>query len=223
MADSITLIACATPGVYREYAQRMFDSAEAYLDCGLELQTLLLPTRKGRWPAATMFRHHVVLENWYAILGDYVFLVDADMLFVDTVGKEILSWDITAVQHPGYVMSPREQRPYERREFSDCYVPPHLGMLYYAGGFVGGTRDAYEELAREITARIDNDVERGVTPVWHDESALNAVLADRLPSRVLSPSYCFPEDPTWYYTIWPERFEPKLVALDKPQKVREAR
>src|SRR5689334_15730630 len=55
------------------------------------------------WPYDTMMRHAVYAKNEVALLSqDYLFACDADMLFVDTVGDEILG-ERVATQHPGFV------------------------------------------------------------------------------------------------------------------------
>jgi hypothetical protein len=41
---------------------------------------------------------------------------------------------------------------------------------------------------------------------------------------LLSPSYCYPEDDKHYVqTIWPERYEPKIIAVKKGRARRFAR
>lgn len=84
------------------------------------------------WPYDTMKRFHVYEKN-SAIFAkmDYLFALDADMLFVDRVGGEILS-KLTATQHPGFV---GKRGSYETNHLSLACVRQDEGKRYYAGGF----------------------------------------------------------------------------------------
>lgn len=232
----VALITCATPGLYTEFAERLFESAAEHFHPSDDVVMRLLPAVEG-WPWATLYRYHVVLQFQKAFEGcDYVFLVDADMLVVDKVGPEILGTGITATLHPGYVTTAPADLPYERDLFSFSHVgevaeSEEATARYYCGGFVGGQTTAFLELARRIRWRLDADwdqpsIVRGRKdwyPCWHDESALNRVLLDKPPAVTLSPSYCFPQDSTWYETFWPEKYEPRIVALDKTSAERGGR
>jgi histo-blood group ABO system transferase len=55
---------------------------------------------------------------------------------------------------------------------------------------------------------IDEDLEKGIIAVWHDESHWNRYCIDNTPTTILSPSYCYPEG-------WNANYERKLLALDK--------
>lgn len=192
---------------YHGYAKGLFSSAQSYFPG----DTLKLEAREG-WPAATLYRYHVLLEADLADY-DYIYLCDADMRFEQMVGVEIYA-EIVATQHPGYVG--RKDLPYEDRPESTAFVAS--GTTYYAGGFVGGEREAFLTLARKMVFSIDEDDEHGILARWHDESHLNRILADSPPSVTLSPSYCYPDDPTGY--PWLRSYERKLVALDKTPKER---
>lgn len=197
------LICVVSGSVYERYAERLFASAEGKFpgDCRA------LPGREG-WPDATLYRYHVLLEyDWSAY--NYLYLCDADMLFAAKVGREILS-PLVATAHPGYVHM-RKNLPYEKRPQSAAFV--HKGTTYYAGGFVGGKREAFLDLARGIKNQIDRDDANGIVARWHDESHLNAQLALLPPTRTLSPSYCYPDDASAY--PWLNGTRRILVALDK--------
>jgi len=55
---------------------------------------------------------------------------------------------------------------------------------------------------------VDEDMDKNLIAVWHDESHYNRYLIDTPPTHILSPSYCYPES-------WRLPFEKKLLALDK--------
>jgi len=200
---SVALICVVSGQSYIRYAEGLFESAEEYLD--LPFKSYLLGGREG-WPDATLYRYHTILERGWE--EDYLFLCDADMLFENDVGEEILG-ELVATQHPGYVT--RKDLPYETRARSAARVLS--GDTYYAGGFVGGERETFLILCERIRDQINHDYDHEVMAVWHDESHLNRVLSIVKPSVTLSPSYCYPDDARDY--PWLEGLERKLVALDK--------
>lgn len=229
-SDSLCLI-CVVNGItYERYAEQLFESAERHLRTAgnRPANVLMLPGRRG-WPDATMYRYHVVVEHQDLIPEGFVFLSDADMLFEGDVGPEILpSPDfrqpgVTATLHPAYVARPRAELPYEDRPESSCYLGDAEGRTYYCGGFVGGTREGFLTLAKRVATLVDQDRDRGIIPRWHDESALNRVLAKYPPDRTLTPAYCHPDDDEWYRGRWPEDYPRLLVALDKTSEERAAR
>jgi histo-blood group ABO system transferase len=135
---------------------------------------------------------------------DYIFATDADMLFVDTVGDEILS-ERVATQHPGFV---GRLGTYETNQNSTAYVDITKAKYYFAGGFNGGSKNEFFRLAETITKNIYVDLSKNLIAVWHDESHLNKYYIDNQPTLILSPSYCYPES-------WKLPYQKRLLALDK--------
>lgn len=206
-----TCLICVVSGeVYERYAERLMESARKFFPGDGKI----LCGREG-WPDATLYRYHAVCEeNWSGY--DYLYLCDADMRFEAPVEDEIFS-SLVATQHPGYVT--RKDLPYEDRPESAAYV--RKGTVYYAGGFVGGTRAAFLDLAHGIVNQIEQDDRNGITARWHDESHLNRQLALLPPTRTLSPSYCFPDDASGY--PWLDGMKRILVAVDKTPAERNGR
>lgn len=157
------------------------------------------------WPYDTMMRFAVYQQAAeYFKEQDYLFSCDADMLFVNTVGDEILA-DLVATQHPGFVGI---RGTYETRGSSTACVRAHEGTYYFAGGFYGGVREEFLRIAATNAAHIQQDLQCNIIALWHDESHLNRYFIDHKPTIILSPSYCYPGN-----RYIP--FEPRLVALDK--------
>ena len=157
------------------------------------------------WPYDTMMRlamYHVHADAYEAV--DYLYACDADMLFVDTVGDEILG-TLVATQHPGFV---GKRGSYETRPASNAYVAPHEGERYYAGGFNGGKKEAFLALAQTVAHNVEKDLDQQIVAVWHDESHINRYFIDNVPDVMLSPSYCYPES-------WQLPYHKRLLALDK--------
>ena len=163
------------------------------------------------WPYDTMMRFEVYLKavEYFKDI-DYLFALDADMLFVDEVGSEILG-DRVATRHPGYSLPEHLREDYDRNPLSKACVGWHEGEYYFAGGFYGGSKGEMVRLLLTCSAQIRDDLSRNVIAKWHDESHLNRYFIDNPPLVILSPSYCYPEE-------WDLPFERKLLALFKNHK-----
>jgi histo-blood group ABO system transferase len=157
------------------------------------------------WPHDTLMRCSIYIAHTdlYATI-DYLYALDADMLFVDTVGDEILG-DRVATQHPGFVGL---RGTYETNRCSTACVHGNEGSYYFAGGFHGGSRDEFLRLAGTMYHTIMRDLEHNFIAIWHDESHLNRYFIDNEPTVILNPSYCYPGNKRIAYPK-------KLVALDK--------
>lgn len=216
----VGLIVIAT-GKYSRFVPNLWASAQQFFLPGHDRELLLLsdqvlalsnctflPIDHEPWPGPTLHRYRSVFA-FASILSDtdYLFMCDADMRFVDSVGDDILG-DLVATIHPGFYSQPIDLFTYERNPLSRAFVPPATGHHYYAGGFQGGRADRYLDAANELSSRIADDEHNGLVAVWHDESHWNRYLIDFPPTIELSPSYCFPDG-------WSLPFEPRLLALNK--------
>lgn len=215
---SVALVTVVSGEAYERYAANMFASAFEFFGPDPVVAHIALPGREG-WPDATLYRYHVLLENDIALRGfDYVYMVDADMMFVAPCGDEILG-KVVATLHPGYIGKASKQLPLERNQKSSAFCLS--GDRYYCGGFVGGETHHFLNLAARIREGVDRDDEiNGVVAQWHDESHLNAALSVVPPTVTLSPSYCYPDDDSEYDLKGHGRI---LVALDKTTAERGAR
>ena len=171
------------------------------------------------YPEATYRRYHA-FHGVREILSQYdqVFFSDADMRWVARVEEdEIFSAGITATEHPGFV---GQRGDHEKNPKSTAYCPN--GKQYFCGGFNGGDSKSFLQMAATIVERIDEDDRNGVQSVWVDESQMNRYLYENPPAKILTPSFCYPEDTERYLEIWKKAgrgpFEPKLIALDKGKR-----
>ncbi|MBI5274772.1 MAG: hypothetical protein HY860_06960 [Chlamydiales bacterium] len=157
------------------------------------------------WPHDTMMRFSVYYNNKDAFNDlDYIFASDADMLFVADVGSEILS-DRVATQHPGFV---GKRGSYETNPISMACINDNEGSYYFAGGFYGANKEEFVKLCGTLSNNIEADLTKNFIAVWHDESHLNRYFINNPPTKILNPSYCYPES-------WNLPYEKKLLALDK--------
>lgn len=217
---SIGLCIMAT-GKYIHFANQLIRSAEYYFLPGhrrtffvftdqidaLEKNSHIVPIFQKRlgWPYDTMMRCAVYQKHKELFTSmNYLFACDADMLFVDFVGEEILS-DLVGTLHPGFTY---RRGTYENNSQSKAYVEACEGKHYFAGGFYGGSRERFIAMNDSLTSTIDQDLKKKIVAIWHDESHLNRYFIDHKPTRILDTSYCYFEGrslPT----------PPRLVALYK--------
>lgn len=214
----IGLLIVAT-GKYIQFVEPLVKSADKYFctnhsvtyfvftdgQVPLHKDIVRIEQKRLGWPYDTMMRISMY-DTHSDQLGkmDYLFATDADMLFVDTVGDEILS-DRVATQHPGFV---GRLGTYETNKVSTAYVAPGEAKHYFAGGFNGGSSQEFLKMAHTITQNIKKDLEKNFIAVWHDESHINRYFIDNPPTKILSPSYCYPES-------WNISYHKRLLALDK--------
>ena len=129
------------------------------------------------WPEIAVFRYKIFKSQLAQLQEfDYMFFLNANTKFMQKVGEEILPPDeigLLVVQHPGQFYMNNLQFTYDRNPQTHAYIPYGTGKFYVAGGFNGGTRDAFTQAIKTIDEWAQDDYSRGQIPVWHDESYLN--------------------------------------------------
>lgn len=218
---NVGLLVVAT-GKYISFVPKLIESAEkhfctdhnvtyyVFTDGQMEQSEnlVVIPHKRLGWPYDTMMRYHAYYNNRdYYQDEDYLFACDADMLFVSSIGDEILG-ERVATLHPGFV---NMRGSYENDKRSLACINEDEGEFYFAGGFYGGTVQEMMKIAKTNSEKIDDDLARGIIAVWHDESHWNRYCIDNPPTVILNPSYCYPEN-------WKIPFDKKLLALDKNHK-----
>jgi histo-blood group ABO system transferase len=183
--------------------------------------------RRVGWPFDTLMRNSMYLQNKELFKDeDYLFALDADMLFLDTVGDEILG-ERVATLHPGYTMT-GSKPTYETNPKSAAFVQEGEASFYFAGGFFGGSQREFIKLIAETSSRIQKDLDNGIIAIWHDESHWNRYCIDYPPQVILSPSYCFAENISemgfseHVVAEYKKMFPRKLLALTKKGDYRSA-
>jgi len=223
---------------YDVFIQPLIDSMDKYFFSGEEYDIYLftdkpqmqLMTTRGRlyireipsykFPFATLYRYKIMSENKDVFKARNLYYLDVDMLLVDYVGNEIIGDGLVTTQHPGYYNGGWGSR--KTHNVSLFYIPQAFWYNYYCGGFQGGKRENYLEMAEMLSEMITIDMDTahhmgytkndGILAEWHDESAYNwYIKIKQAPSLVLNPSYCYPES-------WKIPFNKKIIALDKNHK-----
>lgn len=215
----VGLLIMAT-GKYVEFVPRLIESARNYFltdhavtyfvftQGALPQAPDIVKIEQGQlgWPYDTMMRFHVYHKNKDTFARmDYLFALDADMVFVASVGQEILA-DLVGTVQPNYLF---DQKPYETNPLSTAAINRGEGKHYFAGAFYGGKREQFERLLLTIKTNIDIDLARGIIASVNDESHLNRYFVDNPPNKVLNASYC-------HFESWHSPYQKKIVAFDKP-------
>lgn len=237
------LCICLNP-MYWEYAKPMIESAQKHLLVNHDVEFMLwsdmpehvnygatiFPTEPLEWPYPTLLRYSLFLQQEeYLKKFDYIFYTDLDMLYVNTVGEEILGNGLTMAQHPMYALKRAYVPPYEPNPDSTAYIPRFgriymdedgkkwLEPLYAGGGFQGGKTSVFIEAMKVMRKRINDDFNKNYIAIWNDESHWNKYLAENPPAVVLSPSYIYPDSliPEYYEKIWGCSYVPRIVTLTK--------
>ena len=93
---------------------------------------------------------------------DYCFFLNANALFVRPVLEEEvlpgfeedylvgLSWSLGTGRNP-------DAFPYDRNPASTAYIPLGQGRIYYQGGLIGGSCQAFLAMTNELAFTIDQD------------------------------------------------------------------
>lgn len=171
-----------------------------------------IPVDHKPWPYGTLMRYHMILDAYEKKTvksHGSLFYLDADMRIVDTVGDEILG-DLVACLHPGFYNGGGAWDDYF---LSHCFTSHKKRDHYFAGAVNGGRN--YLEMADKIRTLIDADQKNGYTPLWNDESYLNYYLSENKPDVILTPDYCYPDNPPDVKKWGLTKFVPKIKCLYK--------
>ena len=158
----------------------------------------VFPQENLGWPNNTMMRFEMfnrINEKLYD--KEYLFFLNVNMLFVDFIGDEVLPGDennyLVGVSHPGYYNKSINEYPYERRSESSLSIPFNIGTHYFQGCFNGGKTNKFLEMSNILNEKINEDIRNNITPIYHDESALNWYFLDKNP-LVMDCGYAYPSN-----------------------------
>lgn len=147
------------------------------------------------WPYITLKRFEFISTCLKELSQyDYVFYIDSDMEFVDT----LMNFDVGqkkyyAVCHPS-VVSNLYFWPVETDSNSTAYIPERHRCIYVQGCVWGAKGSHIEYMVNSMKDNINTDLQNNIIAVWHDESHLNKFMVDhRNEIAILSPSMAYPE------------------------------
>lgn len=150
------------------------------------------------WPDNTLLRFHIFSQCFEELSNyDYIFFMNANCQCVSNISEEEFlpqKEDLLVVKHPGFFDKKNYEYTYDRNPKSLAYVAEGQGKYYICGGVNGGKSAAYINLMKTLKDNIEIDRELGIVALWHDESHINKYIISNSNYRILSPSFCFPED-----------------------------
>lgn len=228
---SVGLLIIAT-GKYHEFIQGLISSADNYFlkdhnvtyylftdqdnKIYTERPVIRVPITHRPFPYASMDRFSHFNKNADLLnKEEYLYYIDVDCLLVDHVSTEIFG-NLVGVQHCGYVdmVGPLENNSKSMFYSNESDMKQYT--CYFGGGFSGGKSQHYLKLAKWCDENITKDINNGIMPRWHDETALNKYFIDNPPDVVLSPAYHYPMGNLNHYrSIWKKNYNPKITLLEK--------
>lgn len=163
----------------------------------------VIPKQFEEWPAATLQRYSIFNTIKDILLSHkYVYFCNADLHFYEKIGEEVLPDEehpMVGVEHIQFVKEHlRIKDIYENTEhniFSNAFIDDcDIPYTYIFGCFNGGTSEAFMAMSETIAKWTEEDFSKGIVPIWHDESYLNAYRLEN-PSiwKLLSPDYAYPD------------------------------
>lgn len=172
------------------------------------------------WPYITLKRFEIINkanEDLYNF--DWVVFMDADTLVVDKITEEefFSEKELFGVHHPcAFMKMPPHNEPpgaFETNPISTAWTNDF--SIYYQGCFWGGRVPYVMDLIDELEDCVNQDLEKGIVAVWHDESHLNRYFSQHKDLiRLFGPEYAYPESLKQYFD-----FKPKIVHLAKNNSI----
>lgn len=250
----IALFITAT-GKYTEFLPKLIQSADqyflpnqevVYVICLDDIKTPLphsdreiqyIEVTHEPFPHASInrSRHYskYLSENNYMEKFTHCFAIDADAYFASEITNAICDHEIVCVAHGAYI-GRNNEAPFENNPQSNCYVPPKRRWHYVAGGFYGGRAGLFKMMCQLMYLYVQNDIYKGIMPIWHDESAINKFFeVNHEMVYILPPTYHYCEfEPgklnPYMQQLWEEKtdimedfcqtkppFLPKIIFIDK--------
>lgn len=177
--------------------------------------------KKMPWPYIALYRYAMIdsikdkLKKY-----SYSFFFNANVVFVDEISDDFLpSRDekLIAVLHPGFYGQTLRYSTFESNKESRAYVSPEDATRYFQSGISGGFTSDYLKMVEELKRDTEIDLEKGIIPVWHDESYYNRYFINRNP-HILTPTYNFP---MWLRKDKIKTFREglKIILFDKENKL----
>lgn len=157
---------------------------------------VIIPITHQPWPLITLNRFELFFNNQNIYNVDYLFYLDVDCRVIDFVNEDILS-EFTVVEHHWFMGT---RGTPETNPNSLACIHPNENLTYVGGGFFGGTKLKFIEVAKQLSANIKKDMDNNIIALWHDESHLNRYVVDNYHNiKIISPQYLYsPENKKKY-------------------------
>ena len=158
---------------------------------------IIYPHKYAGYPWDTLLRYEMFLEakNDFAD-RDYLFFFNANALFLEDVGEEILpSTEDELVAMNWHIYNNISfLQPYEMDKKSTAYIPPFTPPFrYYSGQFNGGTKVEFLKLIETCAKNVRIDMQNGLLAKSLDQDYLNHYLHDHK-CRDFPADYMMPQE-----------------------------
>lgn len=203
-------IICLANGPYSIFIDNLIESCEEkflpkclkeyfiftdsnFLNITKENVNAIYKERKG-WPHDCLIRPQYSYELIYKTEHlDYIYFFNANMSIYDEIDEEIFPDDsgLVGVEHPHFTHRNNIDFTYDRNPYSNAFIPLGEGKIYYQACLWGGTREKFMDLSFSIKKWVDEDLDKGIEPIWLDESYLNAYFLEN-PPKTLPCTYAWP-------------------------------
>ena len=177
----------------------VFTEADEILQCKEERVHVYYQKRTG-WPYDTLLRFDLITRIQDLLVRFVIiYFCNANLQFLKRFSENV--FDINRMVFLTFMSEhlKSSEYPLERDPKSKAYVPYETKCPYYVrGGFYGGPQFEFLKMSRILRDWIAEDLHKGIIPVWHDESMINAFLCGKeyqvLPSESMMPEECKTEN-----------------------------
>lgn len=167
------------------------------------------------WPLGTLLRNRYFFENKYKFDKlDFLFFCNANLVCKEDIYLNELGisreYKLCGVQHPNFFY--KKSSLFEIEKETQCnafFTKEEIPLIknYFQGCFYGGYHDEFIEMISTIHGWTEEDLSKGIMPIWLDESYLNKYFF-LYPPFPAHPGFAYPEK-----ILLP--FSKKIVQLDK--------
>lgn len=202
-----------------EVAVMIFSDEMIQPNTSARLQMVWTKINSMGWPYATLYRYKIFNQfSEYLKKFSHLYYMDVDMDIVSEVGDEIISDGLVVTRHPGFY-GLGGWGSHNVNPSSTAYIPAeeYAKLNYYAGGFQGGSANAFLKMCKELDDKIDDDHKRGVIAEHNDESHMNCYLWSHpeVEKRELTPQYCMVQQEYLRKNWKIDHLPVSIIALDK--------
>lgn len=187
----------------------IFTDEEINISSNRKIKNIIIEHKPWPFPTLLRYKHFTTNADKFEEM-DYLYYVDSDMIFENTVGDEIFG-DIVCTVHPWFV---NQRGTPENDKKSLAYIPDQVNFQYMAGAFFGGSTKCIMNMFQFISNQIDIDYSRGVIANWHDESHSNKFFI-LYSTKVLMPEYCYNKHSPYCTNV--KQWIPRIVQVVKDE------
>lgn len=151
------------------------------------------------WPYDTLMRFDIFLKAEEKLHKmDYLYFFNSNIEFIDTITLDAFTSQeqaLLGILHPGFWDKGPQDFTYDRTPQCRAYIPQGAGYKYFMGGGNGGEAKRFIRLIKELSQRIQADLNEGIIALWHDESHLNRYYYEHHTEvKVLPVAYATPQE-----------------------------